>query len=193
MIENILDTKVKIKIAKLFAEREGAFQVSDVARILNLSKSRTSECLKGLEEKGMLESKVIGRSLIYKLSSTNLAKTISKALTQEKVLLSEIEKEVVKNIKKIKPVSLALFGSALKGLKSGSDIDFILIYDNKIDREKIYEISSRLSAQFGFHISILTMNITELSEKARRGEEFVLNVLATHKLLCGKPLEDLIW
>jgi len=193
MIENILDTKAKMKIAKLFAEREEAFQVSDVARILKLSKSRTSECLKELEEKGILESKVIGRSLIYKLSSTNLAKTISKALTQEKVLLSEIEKEVVKETKKLKPISLALFGSSLKELKSSSDIDFILIYNGKIKKEKIYEISSRLSAQFGFHISIFAMNIIELRKKAKRGEEFVLNILATHKLLYGKPLEDLIW
>ena len=193
MIENVLDTKVKMKIAKLFAEREETLQVSDVARILKISKSRASECLKELEEKGMLESKAIGRSLIYNLSSTNLAKTISKAVTQEKILLSEIEKETVKETKKLKPISLALFGSSLKELKSGSDIDFILIHSGKFKKEKIYEISSRLSIQFGFHISILTMNIVELRKKTKRGEEFALNVLATHKLLYGKPLEDLIW
>jgi predicted nucleotidyltransferase len=193
MIESILDTKVKMKIAKLFAERNEVLQVSDVARILKLSKSRTSECLRELAEKGILESKVIGRSLIYNLSSTAMAKTVSKALTQEKALLTEIEKELVQDIKRLKPISLALFGSSLKGLKTGSDIDLILIYDGKIEKEKFYEISSTLSAQFGFHISILTMSLKEFKEKSKRGEEFVLNILATHKLLYGKPLEDLIW
>jgi len=193
MIESILDTRVKMKIAKLFAERNDALQVSDVARILKLSKSRTSECLRELAEKGILESKVIGRSLIYNLSSTAMAKTVSKALTQEKALLTEIEKELVQDIKRLKLISLALFGSSLKGLKTGSDIDLILIYDDKIEKDKLYEISSTLSAKFGFHISILTMSLKELKEKAKRGEEFVLNILATHKLLYGKPLEDLIW
>jgi len=193
MIESILDTKVKIKIAKLFAERNDALQVSDVARILKLSKSRTSECLRELAEKGILESRAVGKSLIYSLSSTTMAKTISKALTQENVLLAEIEKELVKDIKKLGPISLALFGSSLKGLKAGSDIDLILIYDGKIEKDKLYKISGKLSAKFGFHISILAMSLKKLKEKAKRGEEFVLNILATHKLLYGKPLEDLIW
>ena len=193
MIEGILDTKVKMRIAKLFAERNEALQVSDVARILKISKSRASVCLKELAKKGILESKEVGRSVIYKSSSTALARSVSETLLQEKVLLFEIEKEVVKCIKKFKPISLALFGSALKGLKVGSDIDFIFIYDGKIEKEKIYEISSELSVRFGFHISILTMSLGELKEKAKKGEEFVLNILATSKILYGKPLEGLIW
>jgi len=193
MIESILDTKVKVKIAKLFAERNDSLQVSDVARILKVSKSRSSECLKQLEEKGFLESKTIGRSLVYKLASNNFAQTISKALTEEKKILVQIEKEFVKETKKLKPISLAMFGSSLKGLKFGSDVDFILIYKDKIEKEKIYEICAKLTEKFGFPISILTMKLSELKEKTKKGEEFVLNVLATHKLLYGKPLEDLIW
>ena len=193
MIESILDSKIKIKIAKLFADRKESFQVSDVGRILKISKSRASECMKELAEKGVLESKAIGRSVLYKLSSSNLAKTISTILTQEKILLAELEKSAVKEVNQLKPVSFALFGSALKGLKAGSDVDFLFLHEGGLKKERIYEIAGVLTEKFGFHISILSMEVKVFKTKARKGEEFVLNVVASHKLLYGKKLEDLIW
>jgi len=193
MLEHILESKVKTKIVRLFAERNEAFHVSAVARALQISKSRASECLRELAEKGVLESQVIGRNTIYKPASTNFAKTVFKAVTQEKSLLGEIEKDVLSETKKLKTVSLVLFGSALGGLKIGSDIDFLLLYDGKVDKNRIYEICAELTEKFGFHISILTMEVREFKAKARRGEEFVLNIMANHKVLYGKNLEKVVW
>ncbi len=193
MIEVILDSKTKIKIAKLFAEREESFQVSDVARTLKISKSRASECLRDLAQKGFLESKVIGRSTLYKISSSRIANMVSASLTQEKVLLAEIEKSAIVEIKKLRPVSFALFGSALRGLKIGSDVDFFLLYKNGFEKERIYSIASMLTEKFGFYVSILAMDAREFKTKARRGEEFVINVLANHRLLYGEKLEEAVW
>lgn len=190
MLEKILDSKVKIKIARLFAKRQQTFQVSDVARLCKISKSRASECLRELAEKGILESKVIGRSIIYSLSSTNLAKTIVEFLTQDEVLLSDIEKDVVSKVKD-GVVSIVLFGSALRGLKAGSDVDFLIIY--RQPKKQIYEISAELTEKFGFRISILLMSAKEFKLKARKGEEFIINILANHKTIYGNDIEDLVW
>lgn len=193
MLEDILDSKIKIKIAKLFVDRNETFQVSDVARILKISKSRASECLKEFAEKGVLESRIIGRSVLYKLASSSLAKTVYNALTQEKFLLSEIENSVLEETKKLKPINLSLFGSALKGLKIGSDVDFLLLYNGIFGKGKIYEVCGKLTEFFGFRVSILAMNVEEFRLKVKKGEEFVINILANHKLLYGKDLEDLVW
>lgn len=193
MIETILDSKVKTRTIKLLSERDEVFQVSDVARMLKTSKSRTSECLRELAEKGVLESRTIGRSVVYKLASNNLAKTVSKAVTQERSMLYEIQRKVVAETKKFKPVSLVLFGSALKGLKIGSDIDFLLLYDNSLEREKIYEIVGRLSERVGFRVSILPMRLKEFRSKAKKGEEFIVNVMANNRLLFGRDLEEVVW
>lgn len=193
MFEEVLDTKIKSRIAKLFAERRETLQISDVARILNISKSRASECLKDLAEKGILESEAIGRSVVYKPAKSNLAQNLFKALTHEKFMLLEIEKNLVSEMRKTRPDSIILFGSTLKGLKIGSDIDFLVIYKNKIGKERIYEISSKLSEKSGFHISVLTMSSDEFITKARRGEEFVLNVMANYRLLYGKKPEEIVW
>lgn len=193
MLESILDTGVKIKIAKFLSEREDYLQVSDIARILGVSKSRASECLRELAEVGIVEKKVIGRSVIYRMAQTNIAKMVRKTLTQEKNLLSKIEKSVVSEVKDVKPISLVLYGSALKGLKLGRDIDFLLIYRKNFKQKKIYEIVGKLSEKYGIHVSILSLSEKEFKDKAKRGEEFILNILASYKLVYGKKLEEIVW
>lgn len=193
MFESILNSKIKIRIAKLFSETNQSLQVSDVARRLKISKSRASECLSELSEKGILEKKVIGRSVVYKMASTGFAETIRKMLAQERVLLSEIKNSVLKEVKKLKPVSVVLYGSSLKGLKFDRDVDFLLIYKNDLEKEKIYEMVGKLSEKFGLHISILSMSEEEFRKKARAGEEFILNIMANHNLIYGKKLDGIVW
>jgi predicted nucleotidyltransferase len=193
MLEDIVDSKIKAKIVKVFIKRKDALHVSEVARLAKVSKSRASECLRELSEKGVLESKVIGRNVVYSISSNAIAKNVMEAFNQDEILLKKISKSFINEIKKIrkdKPISIALFGSALKELKFGSDIDFFVING---DKERFYKIASELTEKFGFRVSVLIMDYNELRKKARAGEEFAINLLANHKLLYGKKLEDLIW
>ncbi len=193
MLEDIVDSKIKAKIVKVFIKRKEALHVSEMARLAKVSKSRASECLRELSEKGILEGKVIGRNTVYSVSSNAIAKSVMKAFGQEEVLLDKISKSFIDEIKRLKkdrPISIALFGSALNELKFGSDIDFFVVDGEK---EKFYEVAGKLTERFGFRISVLVMCQNELRKKARAGEEFAINLLANHKLLYGKKLEDLIW
>jgi predicted DNA-binding transcriptional regulator len=193
MLEEILDTKVKIKIASLLARSRESYTVSDVSRTLKISKSRAGECLRELYQNGILERRVVGRSILYRLAANNLAKAIERMLNQDKGLISEIERDVKSKLKTFEPVSIVMFGSALKGLKAGSDVDFLVIHEKGIDESSVYKIVAELTEKFGFHISILSLSLNEFVTKARKGEEFILNVMATHKLIFGKELEKLVW
>ena len=188
-----MDSRTKLRIAKLFADTGERLTVSDVSRRLGISKSRSSVCLRDLNKKGILEKRAVGRSSEYKLSSNNLANSIAESLTKERDLLLDIEKELVKRAMKTEPVSIVLFGSSLNGLRAGRDIDFLLIHKGRIDERGIYKIIAGMTEEYGFHISVLTMNLAEFIKKAKAGEEFVLNVLANHKLIHGKELEELVW
>ena len=188
-----MDTKVKIKIAELFVSQHEPLTVSDVSRKLNISKSRASECLRELSEKGILARKDIGRNAVYSMSSGSAAQIVKRSLTQNIAIVPEIEKALAARIRKLKPASLVLFGSALRGLKIGSDVDFLLIYKDKIDEDEVYRISSDMTVMFGFHVSVIMMELDEFKSKANRAEGFVLNVIATHKLVYGKDLEGLAW
>ncbi|MCK5699459.1 MAG: nucleotidyltransferase domain-containing protein [Candidatus Aenigmarchaeota archaeon] len=193
MLEDILNTKVKTRIAILFSIEKNSLQISDVARKLAISKSRASECLRELETNGLLKSKSIGRSIVYELSSTKLAGAMVNALEQDEKLLSELENSLKKELAKLNPESIVRFGSSVTVLKPGSDIDIMVLLKKNISKDEIYKISAKLSEEFGIHISIMAMSVEEYRKKARNGEEFALKVAATHILIYGKDLEDIIW
>jgi predicted nucleotidyltransferase len=193
MLEEILDTKVKIRIARLLAGQNKPMTVSDVSRALGISKSRASECMRELQRDGFLERRDAGRSALYTLAPNSMAKALVKSLTQDRILLLRIERAVISRTRKFHPVSVVLFGSALEGIKPSSDLDFLLIHEKKIDESEIYRIVGELTQEFGFHVSIMTMNLRDFRKKAKRGEEFVLNVVARHKLIYGKEPEVIIW
>ena len=193
MLEEILNTKIKTRIAILFSKEKNSLQISDVARKLAISKSRASECLKDLQRCGLLKSRTIGRSIVYELSSTKLAGAIVNALEQDEKLLTELENSLKKELAKLNPVSIARFGSSVTAMKPGSDIDIIVLLKKNTAKDEIYRISAKLSEEFGIHISIMAMNIEEFRKKARNGEEFALKVAATHTLIYGREPEDIIW
>jgi len=144
-------------------------------------------------ERGFLKRKDMGRNAVYSLASTSLAKAIAKSLSQDKSLLNQVKGALVSRARKMHPLSVVLFGSALNGLKTTSDVDFLLIYEKDISEREIYRLVGELTQRFGFHISILSMSLNEFRDKARGGEEFVLNVLASHELIYGKDPEELVW
>ena len=190
MLPDIINSRVKTQILKVFSMKRDSLHVSEVARLAKVSKSRASECLRELAENGVLESNIAGRNLVYSLSSTEFAETVINIFLEDRNFLNKIHESLVNEIKNIKPVSVVLFGSALNGLKPGSDIDFFVITKGK---NEFYHISSKLTEKFGFTISVLDMSEDEFRQKAKKGEEFILNVMANHKLLYGKNLEEVVW
>lgn len=192
MIEEAINSKVKIKIVKFLSQQDEEFQVSDLARILNISKSRASETLRELSRLGILSSRTVGRSVLYKFSPNDLAKTLRNSVNTEDAFLGNIEDEVVKEIKWLKPVSIVRFGSSLRGVRPGGDVDFLVLHKDRTKKEKIYETVAKLSTKFGVHISITLMEAKEFIKKARKGDEFALNVMSG-RLVRGENLEDFVW
>jgi len=194
MIEKILNTKVKVEIMKVLSKHpDRQFQAVEVARMAGLSVSRTSECLKDLAEKGVLESRKIGKGYLFKTNKSNyMTKVILDIFKKEKELVWIISRNFVSRIKRLdKVTSIVLFGSALKELKIGSDVDFLIISKNEIDRSNVSRIGSELTEKYGFTISSVLMTEKELKRKVR--ENFVANVMAEGRVIFGKNLEDIIY
>jgi len=189
MIEDVINSRVKASILKLFC-RGKSFYVSEAARAAKVSKSRASECLRELSEKGILDKRYVGRSVTYSLSSGMFAKSIIDSLCTSDNMIDKIGEAIIKEVKKTRPTSMAIFGSSLTGIKPGSDVDFFVISDKK---DVFYKLVADLNEKFGVRISVTTMDKKEFVRKAKCGEEFIINILANHKLIYGKELESLIW
>ena len=113
-------------------------------------------------------------------------------MMSESLILEDIEKDVVRETKRFKPLSIVRFGSSLSGMKFAGDVDFLLISKGGGRKDDIYDIVGRISTKFGIHVSIIPMNIRDFVKKAKRGDEFVLNAMAG-RLIHGKKPEDIVW
>ncbi|MCL4391252.1 MAG: ArsR family transcriptional regulator [Candidatus Parvarchaeota archaeon] len=193
VFENIFDSKIKLKILGLLAREQRLMSVSDISRVLNNSKSRISESLRMLQDSGVLESRVIGNTKVYSFSSTSTANKVKAILNEENLILAEIESKFTAACEKLKPISIVLFGSAVERLKSGSDLDILILYKDKIDSHKISDLAAKLTVESGIRVSPLILEADKFIKKARDGDDFTINVLAKYKLLYGKDPEALIW
>lgn len=194
MIEDILNSEVKTKIMKFFSKFPGPeFQAIQIAKALNLSVSRTSDCLKYLANKGVLESRKVGKGHIFRLSKSNyLARIISEMFEKEGKLADLVAGDFVLKAKKMKNIeSIVLFGSALRELKTGSDIDFLIISKKELDRNSISKIDAELTEKYGFPVSTITIKIAELKRKS--SEAFIIDVMANGKTVFGKNMEEFIY
>ena len=192
MIEELIGSPVKARVLALLRERGGDMHVSAIARELGVSKSYASECLRALAEAGLLDRRRIGRSVAYRLSPTRRAQSVVEAISGEP-LHREIEQAIASGFRPLKPVSVILFGSAVRSLRAGSDVDVLIVHDGSAGSERIAPIAARLTERFGFHISVVQMSASEFRRKARKGEEFVLNVMAHGRVLAGRSFEEVVW
>lgn len=193
MLEEILDTGAKIRIAKLLSEEKEGVSVTDISRRSGISKSRASIVLSKLERAGVLQKRIAGRSVLYRIADNELARMVTKPFKQERELLSSIEKDSVRLLKKLNPVSIVRYGSSLSGIRIGSDIDILVILKSHVNDDEIYKISADLTERYGIHISILSLSSESFISKSKKGEDFVINIIASHKHLYGKGLEDITW
>lgn len=196
MIEEIINTEAKVRIMKFLSSfPDTQFQAVELARMTRLSVSRTSECLKDLVDKGVLESRKIGKGYLFKVNKSNyLSKIILDVFRKEKKFVDIIAKDFVSKIKRLGKVkNIVLFGSALKELKIGSDVDFLIVSEDEMDRSIVSKIGADLTEKYGFPVSSVLMTVDELKRKAKNGEGFVIELIANGKVVFGKSLEEIVW
>jgi predicted nucleotidyltransferase len=194
MIEEILNSEVKARIMKLFSKfPDSQFQAGEIAKITNLSFSRTNNTLKWLAEKGILEYRKKGKGSLFKANKDNyITRIILETFEKEKGLVNVIVKDFVSRARSLGKVrSIVLFGSALKELKFGSDIDFMVISEEEGVEAKLGEIGAELTEKYGFHISSVFMTVEEL--KRKKMEAFIINVIAECKTVFGRSLEEIAY
>jgi predicted nucleotidyltransferase len=94
-------------------------------------------------------------------------------------------------------VSIAVFGSIKKGKeRPTSDIDLLVLVRNSEDKRKVEEnfgtVNEKVIGKFGNTISTYIQTTEEFKTKYKKGLALVKNIFKSHKLLFGKPLEDLL-
>lgn len=203
-LDDILDTKSKIKILRLFISRREDFMASgsDVARLVGLTPPAAHTSLKELYSQDILHRDIVGKQHIYRLnSSSRMVKDILKPAFQKEYSL----KEDIKNffLKKIKDyklgkniISLILYGSIVRNqTHQSSDCDIAIVVKDirskgKIEDLFIDKISTEFLEYFGLSLDAYIKTYDEFSMRLRKRLAPISTLIKSYMLIYGKDPID---
>ena len=210
VIENsldiILDSKIKVKIIRLFISRTEDFRSSgrEIAKLIKVSPPTTHTALKELYGQGILKLEIIGKQHIYSLNAKNrIVKDILKpGFKKELSLKEDISRFLIKKIGELnlKPKidSLILYGSLQRDSTTNrSDVDIAVIVKNKKDTEAIrdkfiVDIAGEFSEYFGAHLDAYVKSRAEFVYRMKRHLSPVSSLMKSYSLIFGKEPFELI-
>ena len=197
-LDDILGQKSKIKALRYMVTRQDGISIRELSREISITQPNLSAVLKELEEAGVLKSKKIGTSLVFKLNQGHfLIDDVLFPLFQKENKSIKILTEFL--LKKIKFdfVSLILFGSIARG-EGGykSDIDLVIVIDDKASAKKtesaILEINHDIIKKFGNAISPVILEKKNFQKKYRTKDKLIRNIAKDGRVLSGKLISEII-
>jgi len=132
-MKSITDNEMLFALS-IFKSPEIDYNANNIAKHLNISSMGALKIARRLEKEGILNSKKIGKAIIYKINfDSDYAKNyLEFALRREARQAHPYIKRWIAEIKKLTSAKATIvFGSVLKKHKEAKDIDVLLVTDKK--------------------------------------------------------------
>lgn len=203
-LDNILNSKSKIAIIRLFVSKTSDFRATGrgIAKLSHFSAPAAHAALKELYNQGVLKLDNIGKQHIYSLDNNNrVVQKILRPMFREEISLKDelkdflIRKTQEAGIRK-KIVSLLLYGSLQRSATCDkSDVDIAVIIKNKKDIKEIEskflnDISVQFYNYFKAHLDAYVKTKEEFRVRLKKNLPPVSTLMKSYSVLYGKePLE----
>lgn len=201
-LDKILNNELKIKILRFLCRTDAEWSGRQIAQEIKVSPAACHKALRELNNERALLLRSIGRSYLYRLNKENLiiSDLLKPLFEREGKIPDDVYRAIVRNISSLvmnNIASIAVFGSMKRGKeRPTSDIDLLVLVKNPKDKRKVEEdfgkVNEKIMGKFGNTISSYIQTIEEFKLKYKRGLAVVKNILKSHRLLFGKPLEELL-
>jgi len=181
ILEDVLGSQARIKILRaLTGSPKSEFTSREVAGLSDVSLPQTLEILGSLEDLGLVQSRVIGRSIVWAVNRDShlLNDVFLPLFEKEKGLLDEIKARLADEIWNVSE-QITIFGSAARGEESyESDLDvFVLVRDEKA-KKKVEEAIAGLQKEMidRFNTVLSPIVYTEKEMKEKRGSSLLKEI-----------------
>lgn len=172
ILEEMLSSKIKISIMKILNRYpEKRFSGRELARLLNVSASRTSEILELFRKYGVVNRIRIGNTSEWTLNKESiLVRKLSNVFNIEEKIYLDLKSKIYKTFSKEKNIlKVILYGSVARGKEQpNSDIDLFILVNNEKNKELAAELVHKLN------ISLLPRYGNVISELIYSREEWKL-------------------
>jgi predicted nucleotidyltransferase len=138
-LEDILGSKIKIRILRLFYRTRGSYTGREIAKLIEFSQDATQRALNELTKQGLLRRDYVGTSHNYYLNEDHMLvdKVVNKAFFAEQNAIREIVR-IFKEQLGEEFQRAVVFGSvAKKKERPDSDIDILVVVRDGIETDAI--------------------------------------------------------
>ena len=161
-------------VLEIVKSPEVMYNANNLAKVLKITSMGSLKILKRLEKEGVLKSKQIGKSFVYRVNYENkyACKYVSLVLSREAIQASSTVKRWINEVRKVQNGDIAmLFGSVLNK-KEPNDIDVLFVTDQKRFKKLKQEVEK-----------INQMNVKKLHPMYQSFDDVVKNVQRRDKPL----------
>lgn len=199
-LDDILDTRSKVKIIRLFVSRREDYMASGraIAKLIDVTPPAVHTALKGLLNHDILKREIIGGQHIYRINtSSRIVKEILRPAFQKEVsvkddigkfLLNKIrEHNIARSI-----ISLLIYGSMAKGKAHYySDCDIAIVVKDASSRKKVETvfidtISKEFSDYFAIHLDSYIKTEDEFMKLLRLKRPPVCTLMKSYLVIYGR-------
>ncbi|MBI5187847.1 MAG: nucleotidyltransferase domain-containing protein [Nitrospirae bacterium] len=187
---------------RFLCKTEAEWSGRQIAKEIKVSPAACHKALRELNNEGALLLRGIGKSNLYSLNKESLivSDLLNPLYERESKIPDEIYKGIVRNISSLvikDIVSIAVFGSVKKRKeRPTSDIDLLVLVKNSENKGEVEEdfgkVNEKIISRFGNTVSPYIQTVEEFNLKYRKGLSLIKNILKSHRLLFGTPLEELL-
>ena len=180
-----LTDKEREALLRLFKDFTAYYNANSISKILGISRVGALKMFRRMEERSLVESQKIGKSIVYKLRLDDdyVKKLISFLLADEANNFKRWKDEFKELFKKDRIVML--FGSVIRNYEKAHDID-LLVAAARSDKEEIDKILSAREAILPKRLHAIKLTHTELESNIRRKEAAILDIVKTGIVLYGQ-------
>ena len=170
-LEDILGSKIKIRILRLFYRTRGSFTGREIARLIEFSQDATQRALNDLTRHGLLGRDYVGTSYNYYLNEDHMlvGKVVNKAFFAEQNSIREIARIFKKQLGETFQKAV-IFGSvAKKKERPDSDFDILVVVRNSTNLDsiegKVNEAANLATAASGNPVMPIVIQAGEYEKK----------------------------
>ncbi len=188
MLENILGSRSKMKLLReMVRNEEREYCLEDLVKATKQSFGTVHPALGSLVESRIIVVRKMGRSKLYRVNQRHvLYEKITDLIYAERDGYLDIAKEFSEGLEKKHIRNIILFGSVARGdFTERSDIDVLVVYSRTKPEDAVLEIVGTLTDKYDVTIVPVYLSVTEVRDRMKRADPFILNVLEEGKVLYG--------
>jgi len=201
-LTGILNNRAKVRILRFLCRKGGQWSGRGLAAELSLNPVTAHRALRSLHQETLLDLRRSGPLFLYSLRDDQfiVRELLRPLFEREEEALNRLSERVKGSLgQSLKPhvAAAAFYGSVARGEESPtSDVDLLILVKSEIlkrrIRESLSQLSERIERECGNPVSLYVTTVQEARRKLRQGLPLFKNILKSHRLIWGTPLERLL-